>query len=249
VRQIAKSVLRSLNQVAEAAGVQVVRKGRLGRDWDVLFDHLKQLGFDPQLIIDVGVASGTDDIYRHFPRAKYYLVEALAEFEPHLKRLCGRLNAQYFLAAAGSQAGTIQINVHPDLIGSSVHREVDGGGIDGQTRTVDVIRIDDLVQADNKGSRMIKVDVQGAELQVLDGAQQCLRDTDVVILETSLIGTLQDTPELSEVVRYMKDRGFVVFDIIGGEQRPLDRSLAQVDLVFIPQSHPLRADRRWQRIG
>ncbi len=156
---------------------------------------------------------------------------------------------EYFLAAAGSQAGTIQINVHPDLIGSSVHREVDGGGIDGQTRTVDVIRIDDLVQADRKGTRMIKVDVQGAELQVLEGAQQCLRDTDVVILETSLIGTLQDAPELSEVVRYMKDRGFVVFDIIGGEQRPLDRSLAQVDLVFVPQSHPLRADRRWQRIG
>lgn len=230
------------------AGLRVSRRGSLGRNWDVLFGHLKQLGFDPELIIDVGVAAGTEEIYRHFPRAKYYLIEALAEFEPHLQRLCGQLNAQYFLAAAGAQNGTIEINVHPDLIGSSVHREVDGGGINGHSRTVDVVRIDDLVQTDSKGPRMIKIDVQGAELQVLDGAQQCLRDTDVVILETSLIGTLQDAPELSEVVAYMKERGFVVFDMIGGLQRPLDGSLAQVDLVFVPQSHRMRADRRWQRV-
>lgn len=247
MHQIAKSVLRRVNQVAAAAGFRVSRKGSLGRNWDVLFDHLKQLGFDPELIIDVGVAAGTEEIYRHFPRAKYYLIEALAEFEPDLKRLCSQLNAQYFLAAAGAQTGSVQINVHPDLIGSSVHQEVDGGGDDGQSRMVDVVRIDDLVQADSTGPRMIKVDVQGAELQVLDGAQKCLQETDVVILETSLIGTLQDAPELSEVVAYMKDRDFVVFDMIGGLQRPLDGSLAQVDLVFVPQSHPLRADRRWRR--
>ena len=60
---------------------------------------------------------------------------------------------------------------------------------------------------------------------------------------------MKDAPEFEDIVSYMKARGFVVFDMIGGLERPLDHSLAQVDLVFIPQSHPYRADRRWQKLA
>jgi hypothetical protein len=36
-----------------------------------------------------------------------------------------------------------------------------------------------------------------------------------------------------------------VADIIGLKRRPLDGATAQVDLLFVPETAPLRADRRW----
>jgi len=36
-----------------------------------------------------------------------------------------------------------------------------------------------------------------------------------------------------------------VADIIGLKRRPLDGATAQFDLLFVPESSPLRADRRW----
>ena len=67
-------------------------------------------------------------------------------------------------------------------------------------------------------------------------------------LSPSLISTLEEAPELDEIVSYMKVRDFVVFDIVGGLERPLDHSLAQVDLVFVPRNHRFRSDLRWQQM-
>jgi hypothetical protein len=46
-------------------------------------------------------------------------------------------------------------------------------------------------------------------------------------------------------VRFMGEHGFVVADIIGLKRRPLDGATAQLDLLFVPETAPLRADRRW----
>src|SRR5262245_52875429 len=42
--------------------------------------HLKERGFTPRTVIDVGVARGTDDLYEAFPDAKHLLIEPLGEF-------------------------------------------------------------------------------------------------------------------------------------------------------------------------
>jgi hypothetical protein len=43
----------------------------------------------------------------------------------------------------------------------------------------------------------------------------------------------------------MQAHGFVVADILGLKRRPLDGATAQLDLLFLPEVAPLRADRRW----
>jgi hypothetical protein len=73
-----------------------------------------------------------------------------------------------------------------------------------------------------------------------------IRDFDVFIIETSLIATLKgDAPEFADIVLAMKERGFSLYDIIGITRRPLDRAMAQVDAVFVPEMSPMRSDRRW----
>ncbi len=199
--------------------------------------HVRGLGFEPRTVIDVGAADGTFDLYDTFPDASLVLIEPLREYEPSLQRICRRYNAQYILAAASNGAGTALIHVHPDLSGSSLLREIEGEHANGVSREVPAIAIDEISRRRNlQGPFVVKVDVQGAELMVLEGAGQTLSETELVILEISLFGTLIGGPQLHEAVAYMKERGFVVHDIFGGLFRPRDGALAQVDMSFVKEN-------------
>ena len=57
------------------------------RDWPGFFDHVKSLGFYPNTIIDVGVASFTKHLYEAFPDSRIMLIEPLIEFEESLQGL------------------------------------------------------------------------------------------------------------------------------------------------------------------
>ena len=90
------------------------------------------------------------------------------------------------------------------------------------------------------GPYLVKVDVQGAELAVLRGAQKALLHTDVVLLEVSLLGMLLGGPQLFDVVSAMKQFGFVVYDIWGFNYRPFDGALCQIDMAFVREHGPFR---------
>ena len=238
-----------VNRLLSRIGIRVAPANVPPRSFAAFFAHVKRLGFDPSFIVDVGVANGTPELYAAFPRAKYLLVEPLQEFEPRLKRLADRLDAEYVLAAADETAGEIEINAHDDLAGSSLLREVEGAAADGRPRAVRTVRLDDLIPPEIDGDILLKIDVQGAELRALKGAEARLPSISMVIAETPLINSMEGGFELAELVDFMTRRGFCVFDVIGGHFRPLDGNLQQVDLVFVPAQSRLRADKRYAAPG
>jgi FkbM family methyltransferase len=196
--------------------------------------QLSRIGFRPRTVIDVGVAYATPELYEQFRDASILLIEPLSEFEPFLRKICTNYRAQYVLAAAGVRAGTAILNVHRDKFGSSLFKEVEGRAVDGTAREIPVVTIDEVVaEKDLEGPYLIKVDVQGAELETLAGAMRVLRETEAVMIEVSLISPMIGGPQLFNVVEWMKRAGFVVYDIYGFLHRPLDGALWQVDLVFV----------------
>ncbi|KXA96483.1 hypothetical protein AKJ37_05135 [candidate division MSBL1 archaeon SCGC-AAA259I09] len=86
----------------------------------------------------------------------------------------------------------------------------------------------------------MKLDVQGAELKVLKGAEEVLKDTELVLLEVQFFKFLEGCPEFYDIVDYMKKRGFVMYDIFGGYKRPLDGALAATNLVFVKEKGQFR---------
>jgi hypothetical protein len=101
------------------------------------------------------------------------------------------------------------------------------------------------LERDLKGPYLLKADVQGAELQVLTGATRTMQETEIIILEVSLMAAMIGGPELLDIVSRMKDLGFVAYDLFGLHYRPLDNALCQVDMVFVPQHSPLRKSRAY----
>jgi hypothetical protein len=111
------------------------------------------------------------------------------------------------------------------------------------------VRIDDILREQQlDGPYLIKIDVQGAELDVLDGAQETLLEAEVVVLEVSLFEFMQGAPQLFDVISYMKNRGFVAYDIILGWNRPLDNALGQVDIAFVKDEGMFRTNHSFSTI-
>lgn len=225
-------------------GLRLTSAGRPTRNFVEFFRHLKKLGFVPRTVFDIGVAYGTDDLYRAFPQAHYYLVEPVSEFEPVIRNLALQYKMEYVIAAAGSEPGQIEINIHSDpRRTSSLQRP------SVTRRSVPVVTLDNQFGQEIIQPCLLKVDTEGHELGVLDGAERVLRSSDVVILETRLIAYVDGMPEFSGVVSYMHDKGFRLYDVLDGGYRPLDGALELLDLVFIPEGSPLHTDRRYSAVA
>ncbi len=210
-------------------------------------NFLKGKNFYPRTVIDVGVAKGTRPLYVNFPKSFFLLIEPIDKYEKYLKRILKKYNGCYCLAAASYNEGTVKFNLHPNhMDGSSLLKEEIGGKSDGYEINVPTIKIDNLVEEKNLNAPfLIKVDVQGAELDVLKGSLNTLKKTDVIILEVSLFKFMKGAPDLYEVIVFMKDNGFVAYDILKGWYRPLDNALGQIDIVFVKENGIFRKDHRF----
>jgi FkbM family methyltransferase len=200
---------------------------------------------DPATVIDVGAAYGdwAAQARAAFPTADLILVEPLEEYEPILRRRLGELRAAVRQAVAAGSPGTATINVHPDLVGSSVYLENEAG-VNGQPRRVDAITVDSLEAA---GPVLLKVDAQGAELDVLSGAGETLGRCCGVLLELSLFRFFRGGPLAHEVAGYMAERGFVLYDVDEILRRPLDGAVSQINALFVPEASPLRREHVYAR--
>lgn len=210
-------------------------------------NQIKNMGFSPKTIIDAGTAFGDWSrlCYQIFPKADHILFEPLKEYQKVLRKYAdSHKNIKYFQSAVGSKNGYVYINVHKDLVGSSILKETDSPFSDGQSRKVPLVILDKAVKG-FKGPYLIKIDVQGAELEVLLGAKEILELTKYIILEVSLFESMKGSPQLFDVVNFMKERGFVVYDIVSALYRPLDNALSQVDMIFVKEKGQFRKDHRY----
>ena len=211
------------------------------------YQHISSLGFNPKTVIDVGVGYGTEELYNAFPNSKLLLIEPLNDFEPAMKSILETRDGDYVIAAAGNQNQTVTFNRHlHQLDGSSLLKEQTGPETDGEEVSVPMIKLDDYLISNNyEGPYLLKVDVQGAELLVIEGSHNILNDCEVIVLEVSLLEFLKDSPQFYEVINFMHRKGFVPFDIVPGWTRPLDQALGQVDIVFVKEHGMFRKDDRF----
>jgi len=234
-----------IKRTARAFGIEISRAKSTRNSIGEHCALLVRLGFEPKTIIDVGAADGTPGLYDYFPQADLLLIDPLEEHIPALEEIRRKhVKARITLGAAGPQSGKIAINVYPDrLTGSSCL--VDPCGVGGP-RQVPMITVDEECRARSLGGPyLIKIDTQGFELEVLRGASAVLEQTEIVILEVSFFRLFTSNPIFSEVVIFMAERGFEMYDLLGSSTRPLDGALAQADVVFARRNGMLRRQERF----
>jgi FkbM family methyltransferase len=202
-------------------------------------------GISPRTVIDVGAANGTPDLYAAFPNAHHVMMEPLAEFGPALNQLIKSMrSAQVIMGVASSEAGEAILHVHPDLVGSSLLLEPEESDVNGVERKVPAFRLDDLVTEHKLTAPFVlKLDTQGSELAVLEGARDLLPSCDLILMEVSCFAFFEGGPLMHDSIQYLLERGFCVYDIYDIQYRPLDGALSQADIAFVRTDGPLRAQQ------
>ncbi len=240
-------IVGATRRLLATAGLEVHRSDAgVRRTLPAVLDHYRTLGLSPATVIDVGVGTGTPELYDAFPGVPLLLVEPLEEWRGALEALQRARAADVVIAAAGPAAGSTEIAVHRVPACSSLFGGRRGDGTDPERRTVAVVTLDELVAARGRtGPYVVKVDVEGAELHVLGGATGVLRESELVLLEVSLFQLVPEAPQLHDVVGWMHEHGFVVAALYNGHNRPLDGQLAQIDIAFVQAGGRFRREHAY----
>ena len=209
----------------------------------ISLERMRQAGLKPATVFDVGFADGTPELYGVFEGVRYIVIEPLKESEPLMRQIVEQYPGSVAInAAAGPSAGEANIVVTPNLSGSSFLLKP----TNGEQRQVPVVTLDQVAeQHAPPAPYLVKLDVQGYELQVLAGAERVLENTAAVIAEVSLWGDRKakgrPMTEFAALVAWMREREFVLFDIAQIARRDFDDAITEMDVVFIPAASPLRA--------
>lgn len=202
-----------------------------GRDasLEALCFVLKEKKIRINVIFDVGAFEGrwATEVSAHFPHASLHLFEPNQKHRAILDKT--RFTAHYcLLGRTDGESVTFYQQFGP---GDSVFPEPSAIY---PTRSLMTTRaIDELVFGPEKLPipDLLKVDVQGAELEVLHGATRTLESVKVVILECPLVAYNFGAPAIGEYLSFMQEHGFVPFYLV--EAHRMNNVLCQVDICFL----------------
>jgi FkbM family methyltransferase len=144
-------------------------------------------------------------------------------------------------AALGRAKGEVIINVSANSVSSSVlpmraaHLDAAPNSKYVDAQTVPVERLDDLAAPllPGDGSVFLKIDTQGYELEVLSGAEKVLTRTVAIQIELSIAPMYEGAPTFLEMVAYLHDKGFEMFNLAPAFKDKRTGRVLQFDGFFV----------------
>lgn len=169
-------------------------------------------------VFDVGAADGDKTItfLKTFPRATVYCFEPQTESLERLKRRTKKWQQRVktFQIALGAEEGFADFHIVAHKEASSFLPPPERNRI-VETRKVKVGRLDDIVRGENLDRiDLIKIDVEGAEIDVLEGGREAFKNKiDNVFIEISPHRFFpRSTAHMISVFNFLNACGFIFVD-------------------------------------
>jgi FkbM family methyltransferase len=236
IKKLVAGLLRPINHRLGITPIQVITTSQKDDLLDNFIFILKQHAYSPKLIFDVGANHGTwsRKIKSGFPDATFILVEPQA----WLRSSCEDIligNSQFLPVGAGRESGKLMFTVNKDRDDSStfILSKDDAVNKGFQQIEVPVLSINEIVgQTGNQIPDIIKIDAEGLDLDVLQGATDTFGKTEIFLVEAAVNAPFKNT-KLIDVVNFMDYHGYLMFDITD-INRPFDnRILWLIELAFV----------------
>ena len=191
------------------------------------------------VVVDVGASRGQFAWFAsdRWPQARLICFEPLPEAQAKLREMLGERIALH-PAAVSDAAGQMALHVSASddsssllSIGSRQVSEFPGTQETG-TITVDVVRLADVLNAGDLGSSaLLKIDVQGAELSVLQGAGELLAAFSDVYCECSFVELYEGQALIGDIVAFLSRHEFRIASV-DNVARSASGEALQADVLF-----------------
>ena len=202
-----------------------------------MFDRLQVLkskGYNPDLILDIGAHKGTwtRDCLRVFTNSEYLLFEAISYSELNFIK-----HKVYNLLLNDTETEVDWFearNTGDSMFCEKTKHFKDCIPTKRKTTTLDLVLNDKILPSEI----FIKIDCQGAEIPILKGANNTLKNVSFILLEIPFFGEYNtNVPSFLEHIIFMNSIGYNVYDIC--EQHYINNFLMQIDIIFIKKNHEL----------
>jgi FkbM family methyltransferase len=184
-------------------------------------DASRVLDIDAPTVVDAGAYQGemTEKFLDLFDDSRIYAIEPLPEHLDILnERFKNNPNVEIFDVALGSENGDIEIQVNPKSNTSSVfkttsklqqNREEESDYVATDSISVQQVRLDSIISSCD----IMKLDLQGYELEALKGADGLLEQCNAIITEVSFVPYYKSQPLFEELHQYLVDRDFRLYNL------------------------------------
>ena len=208
-------------------------------------------GFAPLDIIDAGANVGdwTKMARTVFPRARFHLIEPQSGCAPALSALARSTPEIRYHQIAVTRPGQRQVSMAgggDSNRGTGAWILKDGDATPAQS-VCDATTLDELFGNGVRQPLLMKLDLEGHELEALSGAESLLRQVEVVLTEVLFFDVYdRGRPLFSDVISFLAQREFDLYDIASLSGRPRDNRLRLGDALFVRRGSPLSTDRSWE---
>jgi len=199
----------------------------------MMYEYLKKLkkekNFMPKSILDIGAWNGfwTLNVKAIWPDAEYTCIEAGSKHEKKLKKV----TPSYHIAVLGDANREVKMHLREIMKGNKKKvTYTKGSTLFGIFKDYEIRQMQTLDQVVGKDSQfdLIKQDVQGAEIMIMQGAPNIFKRAQYVIQEVNLYKNQQfpEMPTEHDMDVYMSSIGFSNSEIIA------EHNKEQVDKIY-----------------
>ena len=190
--------------------------------------YFKKINIDFKKVLDIGAYEGewTKMFKSFYPEADVLMLEANIDKESFLKDI-----GQYKIAVLGKEDNK-EVDYYKCLdgvpTGNGIYEENTQFKFEPEKRTSTTLT---TLLGSNDGYDLIKMDVQGSEKDIIEGALPIIKNTKFLLLEMQTVQYNKGAPRLSEMIHYLHSIDFEFIDIF---DLKYDRDcLIQMDALFI----------------
>ncbi len=198
---------------------------------------------NPSTILDIGANRGmfTRTFHHLFPQADILAFEPLVDCYNDLCSLKALIRGlECYNVALADQSGEDWIHRSSYDYSSSIlemdelHKRIFPYTANEQLKRIKKETLDAILgNRQLKRPTLMKMDVQGFEKNVLDGADQSIEQVDYVLCEMSFVSLYKQQPLFDEIYRWLTGRGFHFAGHIAESQAPKSGQLLQIDGLFL----------------
>jgi FkbM family methyltransferase len=214
---------------------------------DNAFYLLKQAGFNPSHIIDVGANHGTwtREVMVYFNRANFTLIEPQAHMKESVTDLLKSDKFSFLPIGVGSTPGHFNLTIAERDDSCSFRHSPEEAARRGLKQVqVEVDTLDNIVKKSPYGiPQLIKIDAEGLDIEVLKGAQTLLGKTEVFLIEAAVVSPAFENT-VQNVINIMDGYGYKLFEITDLNRPFSNKVLWLVELMFVLKGGPID-QKKW----